>query len=776
MFPPRSYSRQAFTPSPNALRNARDDAGSPYSWDKRDSRDGLIPSSALSSPRFDDGPPVPAHGNGMAPAFLGRSKGYAPVPDRNTSPGLERTSSDSQNGFILYNEKEQGYNNRQTHLDDGDRWSKKVELRDAPVSNSSNPTSSQSFKTLSSSTAFGRRPQEQVSAGATRSGGTSPGEEDEGPLFGTESRNATPKAAKSAIHNFQDAPLFDSSPQGPASRAIKPGHYRTESGTPKKMTKAQFEKAQRSNDSSLQHSEDETHLEDEYDDEDDIERTKQLTAQRRKQEANMAVYRQQMKKVTGGGPSDLPNGVRASMDRHSNSAPAAGMSSLHLGGTGGTPPSETVRSNQIDDDGKYDDVPLLVLHAHGFPSASKPPTQPGENDAQRRPSVAGSVMNGGAGQGNLPPFARRLPADPYFGASLINQSNREPLSFGGSQSVYGGAAMPPQQSPMGLPGGLVGVIAGEERAKAARRGSPNPVTGTYNPLPSNMPGQMPGQMPAMPRTMSMGSAVAPQVYTPRGYSAGMPPMPGMPMMMPPQDQTQQQMQQFMQMQMQVMQNMLAMQQQMTPQPMQQQATDYLGVPLAGQRPMSMASQAQSFMNGAPGQPRAMTMMSPPAQWDLGQGQQRPASAMPGYAPSTHGLNVPGGPGPGYTPSIAPSERSNVGMPSRYRPVQTNGDAGTGRSHSMTSSMTLHAFTNRQGSPNLQPPESQQGQRQSTIRIIDKPKGSPKVTARAIDADEDEDDGWAEMAKKRNEKKFSWRKKDNKTGQEPTLSDLYKGFE
>ena len=124
-------------------------------------------------------------------------------------------------------------------------------------------------------------------------------------------------------------------------------------------------------------------------------------------------------------------------------------------------------------------------------------------------------------------------------------------------------------------------------------------------------------------------------------------------MMPQQDQSQQQMQQFMQMQMQVMQNMLAMQQQQlgqaTPQA-QQQAPDYLGVPLAGQRPMSMASQAPTFQGAIPGQGRAMTMTALPANWNPQQGQLRPVNAMPNnYAPSVQGLSLAPGPGPGYTP-------------------------------------------------------------------------------------------------------------------------------
>lgn len=787
MYPPRSYSRQALTPSPNATRTIGADGNSPYEWDERTSQDGMLSGSALSSPRFDEGPPPPAHGNGIPPAFLGKSKaGYALVPERGPSPALERMSSDSYTSDSG-NEKEQLYNNRQPQLDDPNPWVKRVELRDSQPQALSNSASNTSFKTAASTVASPVRPQHaqtQANAGALRAGAISPTSQD-GELFG-ESSNTTPKAVRLVVPGFQDEPLHDSSPSGPPSRAIRPGsnHTRTESGTPKRMTKAQFEMLQRIGDGASVHSAEDAHQhdDDDYDDEDDAERVKQATKQRRKQEATMSVYRQQMKKVAGGGPGDLPPMTRPSMDRASNSAPAGTMSGLHFGGISGTPPAETVRGKDTDEDD--DDVPLGILQAHGFPSAARPPTRAGEGDAQMRMSVAGSVANGGAGQGNLPPFARRLPADPYFGASLVNQANRESLAFSSAQSVYGGPPAMPQmhaQSPMGQPGGLVGVIAGEERARAARRGSPNPATGQFNPmpLPANMNVQP--QMPPMPRTMSMGSIAAPNVYTPSGYMPGMPPMPQMPMMMmPPQDQSSQQMQQFMQMQMQVMQNMLAMQQQQLGQtpPPQQPTTDYLGVPIGANRPMSMASQAPSFAGGA-NQGRAMTMMTPPPGWGdfNNMGQQRPTSAMPGkYAPSVQGLNLSaGGPGPGYTPSIAPSERSNIGMPSRYRPVATNGEAPNGRSQSMTSSMTLQAFTNQQSAPAIPRPDSQPIQQtRNTIRIVDKPKGTPKVSARPVGADEDEDEGWADMAKKRTERKFGWRRKETKN--EPALSDLYSNLE
>jgi hypothetical protein len=41
---------------------------------------------------------------------------------------------------------------------------------------------------------------------------------------------------------------------------------------------------------------------------------------------------------------------------------------------------------------------------------------------------------------------------------------------------------------------------------------------------------------------------------------------------------------------------------------------------------------------------------------------------------------------------------------------------------------------------------------STVRVIDKPKGTPKVTAKTVGASDDDDEGWAEMRKKREDKK------------------------
>ncbi|KAF2168860.1 hypothetical protein M409DRAFT_52860 [Zasmidium cellare ATCC 36951] len=828
MFPPRTLSRNALSSSPKPLKLSREDTESPYSWDARSSNDALVSNSALSSPNTLDGSaPGPAVGNGITQAFLGNSKsGYSRVPERYNSPGPQRTASVDSYSSVMDDgkEKESEYPNRQAHVDDDDRWVRRVELRDPQGSNTvASPESSKATLSTQSTITRPALNTTQATPSGSRPAAVSPNSST-GDSWAAESNTTTPRAGRVDLKGKgrADNSMFDSSPVGPPSRAVRPpAHERTESGTLKKMTKAQFQALQRHEQSSAEQSEEEDLSGDDYDDDDDIQRAKNMAKQRQKQEANMSVYRQQMKKVTGGGPTDLPSSsastVRPSMERGSSAPPAAGGVGLHFGGIGGTPPTETLKGK--DDDGDDDDVPLGILQAHGFPSGSRPPTRQDGLDMshQRRTSMAGSVVNGGAGQGNLPPFARRLPADPYFGAGLVNQSTRESLAMNSSGASVVGmptGPMPPQmqqQSP-GHPGGLVGIIAGEERAKAARRGSPNPVSGMYNPMGSS---PLPSNM-GMPRTMSMGNLPPPSMY-------GAPPVPSMPQMpgmgmgmgmgmgqmgmmpqMPAMDPGQQQMQQFMQMQMQLMQNMLSMQQaQMgqgpqTPQPQmqqpQQQAGDYLGVNFNNmQRPMSIASQQSQLQPQPPNQGRAMTMMNPPPGWNQASqpGAPRPNSAMPlsngSYAPSVNGLNISGGgPGAGYTPSIAPSERSNIGMPSRYRPVTQNGE--TSRSQSMTSSLTLQAFQNQpasfqkqQTSPNLPgtPWNAKEVQTpKSTIRIVDKPKGAPKVASRPVD--EDEDEGWAEMRKKREDKKKSkWGSKSktaSQSQQEPTLSDLYQGLE
>lgn len=120
------------------------------------------------------------------------------------------------------------------------------------------------------------------------------------------------------------------------------------------------------------------------------------------------------------------------------------------------------------------------------------------------------------------------------------------------------------------------------------------------------------------------------------------------------------------------------------------------------------------------------------------------------------------------------------MPSRYRPVTQYGEPA-GRTQSMTSSHTLQAFTNQQKSPGPGTlfNGSQAQAPKSTIRVVDKPKGSPRLNSSRPPA-EDEDESWADLKKNRDVKKKSrftfGRSKKESTSAEQPLSDLYQNMD
>lgn len=557
----------------------------------------------------------------------------------------------------------------------------------------------------------------------------------------------TPRSKKVTTDiDHDDSPLFDDSPNTIGNRTISPRKQRaTTDVTPKRMTRVQFEQARKEPASNRNtyipkgspqqdddaKSVDSNSAEDVDDDMDDAERQRNLSKQRQRQEVTMSIYRQQMKKVTGGSgnlsglPSQYP---RPGLERSSMSNLSQSMSTIHLGGVS---PGEA----ELEED---EDVPLGILQAHGFPTRSRPPSAPPGASPGYSASVAGNELGG-----ELPAFARKFPQDPYFGASLINATNRESLAYGSGS---------PSQA-----GGLVGVIAGEERAKAARRGSVNPVTGSIGqmmPLPNNVG----GMMPSYGRSQSMASLAGPQM-SPSGFMPQMGATPGLPMNMAApisqleqaQMSTQQQMAQLMEMQTQMMQQMMALQSGMPVQNMQMMG---MNSPDNDSRRMSMAP---SLAN----QGRSMSLMGPPPMWNNAQ--------RPFYAGSVHGMST--GPAAGYTPSIAPSERSNIGMPSRYRPVSTLEPSAaapstvTNTNHNRSSTMTSLSTNMASGrrSPSAMSALSPLGQSNgntskmpprptssSTIKFVGASRGSSPKLMSVADRDDEDDDaaGWAEMARKR----------------------------
>ncbi|KAJ2967513.1 hypothetical protein NUW58_g10432 [Xylaria curta] len=236
------------------------------------------------------------------------------------------------------------------------------------------------------------------------------------------------------------------------------------------------------------------------------------------------------------------------------------------------------------------------------------------------------------------------------------------------------------------------------------------------------------------------------------YPVGMQPMQA-PMLTPgdqAQIQMNQQMHQFMQMQMQFMQMMASQntaQSQMPPRTMGHTPTQsagqfgdmsrnsFLGGDVARNSmaggDMSRASFIGASMSGGMGsglsldvpqggpQTRTMSMVQPSsASWI----QQPP---QPNYIPSIH---LQGG---GYAPSIAPSERSNIGLPGRYRPVSSIGFDKPGRTSTMSAAI-----------PHVH----------SKLQV--ESRASPIMK----DDDDDDEEGWAAMKAKREQKKSLWRSK------------------
>lgn len=513
------------------------------------------------------------------------------------------------------------------------------------------------------------------------------------------------------------------------------------------MTKAEFEKYRLSAASQDEEDPDSDEA-DAYDDEDETERNKQLARQRRKQEAHLSVYRQQMMKVTGEQPGDVPS--------LPSGRPTASGSSQSLPSFGSIPTldpkaTDTDVKESSDED---EDVPLGVLQAHGFPTRSRPPTRltsastplvpRADSRMSTYPVPAGATRNdsttGGGGNTDLPPFARGLPRDPYVGASLVSQPQRESL-----QQNY-------QSGPPPLPpGGLVGVIAGEERAKAMRRGSPN-VHGTYGmgmPNPGMYP---PGMgMPFMPLSGQQVSA---------SEQAQM--------------ETNKQMMHMMQMQMQWMQQMMAMN---GGQGMQGMQFPPGMMPMQQDQQQAQAGlqQPNSFLSPMAFENNRDSMLSAASSTNGYQQRHRASSNMSQYQPG-------GGPGPGYAPSIAPSERSNIGQPSRYRPV-TPAIIGSGDRNSRTNTMSASASTNDLSNPRSRSPHKldlPQGAGQgfgavvnppSTVRAVNKPK---KGTGG--ETDDEDDAAWAEMRKRRDARRSRWtaRKKEKEEAEMPKdgLEGLY----
>ena len=754
--------RSSFTPSPiqaDRHRDPREAQSSPYSWTSHGSREGLIDSPGFTSAdhahSYEDSPPVPRHAAGPSPART------MPIANPNSPSNRKKQQRQSSYGAGLWRTSAYASHRDSIPLQDEDA---KLVLDSISASRKLDRYSRDSGEegVHKDNERYAENSQASASLlGASRRMSSSP--RNQSPqqgsntefrtnvpvgLFDTnensnlddswkfDSNETTPRAKTRELANREKrSSLFDPSlhpppPSGltPTGRdqATKPGAHN------KVMTPAQFERYRREQELARKgndqlEADDSDDGSDHYDDEDEAERNKELAKQRRKQEAHLAVYRQQMMKVTGEQPSKLPDlgPLRPTTERASASAPNISQS--------GPTPTFTINkasANGKTSDEEDDDIPLGVLAAHGFPNKNRPPVASSNSsiryasESYPPPPMSTSGMSVAGGSRGLPAFAKNLPPDPYYGAGLVNQSNREMPSFSnhGSGSQYGGA------SPNLHPGGLVGVIAGEERAKAMRRGSPNAQGNYGSPLPQGM-----SQMPLGPQMISPGDEA--------------------------QMHMSQQMTQMMQVQMQWMQSMQQMMAagMQPPQPGQQMSPGMPPIPPPhGQLPMN-----NSFLSPQGQMIRPMSHSAPSSPSLVQQQQQRAMSMMsPNLGPQWPPRNtaspsmMSGALGPqGYAPSIAPSERSNIGQPSRYRPVSV-------------APIDEHSRPVSRSSNNLLGPGT--ADRKSTLTVSSGGKTSP-VPPRKIPSDDDDDEGWEEMKKKREQKASTWRTK-KKEGN--NLKELY----
>lgn len=112
---------------------------------------------------------------------------------------------------------------------------------------------------------------------------------------------------------------------------------------------------------------------------------------------------------------------------------------------------------------------------------------------------------------------------------------------------------------------------------------------------------------------------------------------------------------------------------------------------------------------------------------------------------------------GYAPSIAPSERSNAGLAPRYRPISMMPGE-----HGQHAPSPLHKGWNDENKPPGLPPHGHLPKSTTmatvTVRPVSPTSQSQNSKPQRGSDVEDDDQGWAEMMKKRDKKKSNWKLK------------------
>ncbi|KAF2280720.1 uncharacterized protein EI97DRAFT_428828 [Westerdykella ornata] len=688
--------RRTFQSEPIRIDRKLDIEPPPKSWDSRGSGDNLI-----TSPVEDRSPPpVPPH----------KYPEYAPVASH--SPELNDEGFEDEDAKLV----------RQS-----------IESRKSLNAPEPNPSSTSLSAAMSNDASYASTPSNSgAGSGALRTPATpSPRREmEQGEMFGSANTDRTTiRRPLSPLRENAASTSANPSQRGPMRRV---------------MTAAEFQLHQKTQ---IMQSNDDSSEDDYEDDEEDAIRKQEEQQRLIRKQQQMRIAREHMRRSTA------PTEARA---------PEGSMSA-------GFPSEVSLQADEWSDE----DIPLGVLAQHGFPSRNKPPSQPpnpmpsyfrsSTPSLPDRPSSTGALGNRASTY--RPPFARNLPDDPFppvMGNGLVRPSIRESMGFNNrAMSVYnepmGGIPLEAQpqytslidqiqmrdlakqkymggaSSKMPAAGPFTGALSSQMNAM----GNPNRSTrmSVVSPMPMN---GMPGMNPMTMNMNMMG-----------GGSMQMP-MMGYPMY-PQNDLMMQQMYQQQQMLAFQAQNAMFAQQQMPQDPR-----------------MSMISNGGGFQH-----PQQQNLPQNPAFLGVGNAQQRPMSIMSVAGPqpngamqnrpySTIGVPMPGfqqssGLPNGYTPSIAPSERSNIGLSARYRPVVTGNGMGADSKSTVGSSMTLQAS--------------------GGAAAEKKVKGILKNKSQGQKEDDNEEEDWGKIAQARKSKflggKVTEKKDDGGLGD---LGDLVRGLE
>lgn len=665
------------------------------SWDSRGSADNLM--SARSDTESPPPPPPPPH----------NYSSYAPVASESPTLQSSGTFQDSNAQFAR-----KSFMERKTYRDSSPEQQPNS-MSSSSANSYNTPYSSRSA--TASSTTTNTTPKASLAPTTT----VYPDSDDED-LFA--STKVVPKPLATSSRNFTAPTMTQQAP--PATAAA---------GGSRVMTQSEFREYQKRKLS--QPPADESSDDEDYEDEEDAIKKREEEEVMRRKNQQMHLAREALRRTT-----TAPTNP---------SRPDTGAGSMT-----GFPSEVSMTADSWEDD----DVPLGILAQHGFPNPARNryPSQPAgamPSYLPDRPQSAGA-MSTLASHTPLPAFARGLPADPYspyVGGGLVRPMNRESMGFNGfargpasvaGDSFAGGmgghSPMMYQEAGMSQPS-LVDQIQMRDMTKPKYMGGASgkkpqggPFTGMFGQQmnTSGQP-QVPTRMPQMP------------AQSPMGMPGGQMPMMGMgmgPMGYPmgQQGDYAMQMQQFQQMQQMIAMQQFQLQQMQTMQqnPQQQDPRMSTAMPNNGFQGNMMSN--GGFL-GVPGMPNSM-----PSQ------QNRPMSFLSGNGNQQQAMGSFMGPGAGYTASIAPSERSTVGLSARYRPVVNHSD-----SISNGTSMTLQASGDA-------PPN-----KPSFIKGILK-KGSPQPHIVVGDND-DADEDWGKLAARKN--KSGQGKENNSSG----LEELTRGL-